>query len=55
MTAAAGGAVVGQWLANAGQLALLWLAIPFAILLVGIPIVLVVRVVAELAAMLFGG
>lgn len=55
MTAASGGAIVGQWLADAGQLALLWLAVPFAILLVGIPIVLVVRIVAELAAMLFGG
>ena len=42
----------------ASALGLIWRPvriIPFAILLVGIPIVLVVRLVAELAAMLFGG
>jgi hypothetical protein len=55
MTARPPGGVALGLLADAGQLVLLWLMIPFGILLVGLPVVLVIRGLAELAQMLFGG
>jgi hypothetical protein len=44
-----------RWLADAAQLALIWLMIPAAILLFGLPIVLVIRALVEIGGMLFGG
>lgn len=55
MTAPAAGFSPLQLLADVGQLALIWLMIPLGILLVGIPIVLVIRGLVELGEMLFGG
>jgi hypothetical protein len=48
-----GGGALGL-LADVGQLALVWLMIPFGILLVGLPVVLVIRGLAELGQLLFG-
>ena len=50
----AGSAIV-RWLATAGQLVLIWLMIPVAILLFGLPIALVLRALVEIAGRLFGG
>jgi hypothetical protein len=55
VTARAAGHHARQLVADVVQLALIWLMIPLGILLVGIPIVLVIRGLVELGKMLFAG
>ncbi len=55
MTVTTAGDTSLRWLANGGQLVLLWLAIPFGILLVGLPLVLLIRGLLEIGEALFGG
>ncbi len=54
MTLGSAGAASVRWLATGGEILLLVWAIPLAILLFGLPIVLVLRLLVEGAAMLFG-
>ena len=50
-----GGNALVRWLATGGQFVLIWLMIPVAILLFGLPIALVLRALVEIATRLFGG
>lgn len=54
MTVATTGSTSMRWLATGGEVLLLVWAVPVAILLFGLPIVLVLRVLVEGAEMLFG-
>ena len=54
MTLASAGSVSMRSLAIGGELLLLVWAVPLAILLVGLPIVLALRLLVEGAVMLFG-
>ena len=54
MTVATAGSASMRWLATGGELLLLVWAIPLAILLFGLPIVLALRLLVEGAEMLFG-
>lgn len=55
MTSGTPGSTALRLLADGGQLALVWLMIPVAILLFGLPLVLAIRGLVEIGAALFGG
>ncbi len=54
MTYSTAGATSVRWLATGGELLLLVWSIPAAILLFGLPIVLVLRLVVEIGEKMFG-
>ena len=54
MTVATAGSASMRWLATGGELLLVVWAVPLAILLFGLPIVLVLRLLVEGVGMLFG-